>query len=243
MAKYDPSEDSEKLRVLVQFAASIANPLAKIVTSLTAEANILLGPDASRYLPASAVLLKRNARVADQIVDSLLGFAGLRPAKPEVLSVAAVVFSLGPLLRLVVGRSVAVTIDCADDLLPVHADMNHLERILCSFVARRTDAMPNGGAVTIHAANLTHRDTTGQVHHHVFITIYDTGRGIPPPQLRRLFEPVLVKIGPSLGLGLSAVYGMITQMRGQLVVDSGPPRGALFTLVLPAWTNSPSPTC
>ena len=236
MAIYDPATDSDKMRALVQLAASIADPLANVASSLTAEADMLAKADASQHLPVIAALIKRSARRTTAIVSDLLKFVGQQPARPRVLSVADVLSDLTSLLRRLVGQSVTLTVDCAENIHPIYADPYQIEQIMCNLVARARDAMPDGGAVTIRVANVSYQEWA-DARDYVCIEIADTGLVVPSPQLERIFEPKLVRKTYGLWLGLSTVYGTITQMGGRATAESDPSNGSKFTILLPACSN------
>ena len=236
MATYDPADDPEKMRALVQLAASIADQLANVACSLAAEADMLVRHDAAQHLPAIAKLIKRSARRTDAIVSDLLACAGQRPVQPRVLSIATVLSELAPMFQCMVGPSVTLTIDCAANIRPIYADLFQLEQIFCTLVARARDAIPDTGALTIRAANLWQSEPDPG-NDQVCVEIADTGAAIPPDLLRRIFDPKLARKSYGLWLGLATMYGSVIQMHGRITVQSDQLGGCKFTILLPAYTN------
>ena len=238
MAIYDPANDSDKMRALVQLAASIADQLAKVASSLTAEAEMLARADASQQLPTIAALIKQSARRTNSIVSCLLVFCSDQPGKPRIMSVASVMADLTSLLQRLVGPSITLTIDCADDVFSIQADFASFEQIMCTLVARARDAMRDEeGTITIQVSNLLRSVRPDLDRDYVRIEIADTGLVVPSPVLERIFEPKLVRKSYGLWLGLSTVYGAVTQMHGRATAESDPSSGSKFTILLPAYSN------
>jgi two-component system, cell cycle sensor histidine kinase and response regulator CckA len=233
MSTYDPAGDADKMRALIQLAASIADQLANVATSLAEEANILTKPGAERNLPAVAALIKRNVMRTNAIINSLRTFAGQLPTKPRVLDLPVVLAELTPMFESMLGPSVRLDVVCEADVRQIFADYTQLEQVLCTLVARARDAMPNGGAMAIRVANLPPSTASDFEASYVRMEVGDTGFAIP--LLEHVFEPRLNRKSYGLWLGLSAVYGMVTQSHGRVVVESGPETGSKFVIFLPAY--------
>jgi two-component system cell cycle sensor histidine kinase/response regulator CckA len=229
---HDPTEVSDKMRALVQLAASVADQLAKVATSLAAEADMLAKPDT--HHDAIATLIRRNADRTHAIVHSLLTFAGRLPVNPCSLSIATVVSDLQPVLQRLVGPSITLTVECTTAVAPIYADPVQIETILCTLAGRARDAMPDGGGLTMRATDVPPFPDSGGPSH-VRLQILDTGETISSPD--RIFEPVLVRKGHGLWLGLSSVYGAICQMNGRITVVSEAPSGTTFTFQIPSYDS------
>jgi two-component system cell cycle sensor histidine kinase/response regulator CckA len=108
-----------------------------------------------------------------------------------------------------------------------------------NLVVNARDAMPHGGRVTLATGHV--RDERGAF---VRLTVSDNGVGIDPQVRARLFEPFFTTKGPGrgTGLGLSTVYGIVTQAGGTVRVESEPGRGALFEVLLPRSTHKAAVT-
>lgn len=234
MVTYDPTNDSDKMRALVQLAASIADPLANVANSLATEADMLTRADAPHHLPAIAALIKRSARRTASIVSDLLAFTGQQPAQPRLMSVVRVLSDLTSLLERLTEPS-ALIIACPENVFPIQANLASFEQIMCTLVARARDAIPDKGTITIHISNLAKSVRPDLDRDHVCIEIGDTGSAIQSPE--QIFEPVLRRKNYGLWLGLSTVYGAILQMHGRIMVESDPSNGAKFTILLPAYSN------
>ena len=135
------------------------------------------------------------------------------------------------------GSAVRCRFDLAAGLWPANADRGQLTQIIQNLVVNAVQAMPEGGLVTLSATN----EVVGigsplpiGPGDYVRIVIEDTGSGIAPENLGRIFEPYFTTKAKSSGLGLAAVYSIIRRHRGCIDVESEQGRGAKFVLRLPA---------
>jgi len=100
-----------------------------------------------------------------------------------------------------------------------------LREVLVNLINNGLDAMPQGGRMTI---STSHEDN------HIYITVHDTGIGIPEVIRDKIFDPFFTTKGPqSTGLGMSVSYGIINRHRGTITVDSIEGKGTTFTIKLP----------
>jgi signal transduction histidine kinase len=115
-----------------------------------------------------------------------------------------------------------------NDLPPVEGDFNQLQQCVINLIFNAIDAMPEGGDITIGAR-------VAPQGNHLFISVEDTGTGIPQEDLRHIFEPFYTtkKEGYGVGLGLSTVYGIMEQHNGSVEVRNRQDSGTTFLLKLP----------
>jgi two-component system NtrC family sensor kinase len=125
-------------------------------------------------------------------------------------------------------QGISVERRLAEDLLPVMADQGWLKQAFLNLVLNALDAMPQGGTLTLTTKNDRRR---------VMVQISDTGVGIPKESFSQIFEPFYTtkKSGSGVGLGLSVVYGIVRDHKGNIKVNSVVGQGASFTIHLPAF--------
>jgi two-component system NtrC family sensor kinase len=123
---------------------------------------------------------------------------------------------------------IRVTIDLAPDLPAIAAVENQLKQVFINMIINANTAMPSGGELTI-------RSTHDRGREEVLVLIKDTGVGIPPENLERIFDAFFTtkKEVKGVGLGLSICYGFIREHGGRIDVDSRPGRGTTFKIFLP----------
>jgi two-component system cell cycle sensor histidine kinase/response regulator CckA len=158
-----------------------------------------------------------------------------------VLSITDVLAELSHLLRRLIGENIELNMVHGRDLKPVRVDQGQLEQVIINLAVNARDAMPDGGELTIRTENVT----TGEPlqrgaeimppGNYVLIEMKDSGTGIPPDIMDRIFEPFFSTkaVGSGTGLGLSTVYGIVRQTGGFVFVDSGMGTGATFRIYLP----------
>jgi CheY-like chemotaxis protein len=152
-----------------------------------------------------------------------------------------VVDEAGRMLGRLVGEDVALELRLAPDAGTVRADAGQLQQVLLNLAVNARDAMPLGGRLTIATDGvLVEREAPAQPTplapgRYVRLTVGDTGTGMPPEVLRHAFEPFFTtkELGAGTGLGLSTVYGIVTQSHGRLRVDSVPGKGTTFEIFFP----------
>ena len=137
--------------------------------------------------------------------------------------------SVGALIRPTLHARQIQFLDHLDPELPsIQADQKQLEQVLLNLINNSLDAMPNGGELRI--------ETAAGPEHTASIRIGDTGTGIPPEHLERLFEPMFTtkEIGQGTGLGLSICRAIIEEHGGEIAVKSTLGAGTTFSILLPA---------
>ena len=133
--------------------------------------------------------------------------------------------------------NITIETDIPSDLWVVEIDPIELQLSLLNLGFNARDAMPGGGLLRISAKNQALQDDRlGLAGRYVAIEVADTGSGIPPEILPRVFEPFMTtkEIGAGSGLGLSQVHGFVHQSGGAVDIESEPGRGTIVRMYLPA---------
>ncbi|MBI5799551.1 MAG: response regulator [Verrucomicrobia bacterium] len=187
-------------------------------------------------------------RVADlmQQVEALA-----RPARAQrmELAVGSILDEVGRQLRQAVPPGIAVTISAPEDLWAVAGDPDALRQAVMNLCVNGREAMPNGGRIEVIAENLALKDGDlrlrggGRPGMHVVITVADSGCGIPPENLERIFTPFFTTKdhGQTVGVGLTAVQAIARAHGGFVTVDSEVGHGSRFRIHLPATSGTPAP--
>jgi signal transduction histidine kinase len=229
MAFYDPADDVDKMRAVVQLAASIADQLANVATSLSIEADMLSRPGALQHRDIIARLLKRNARKVDRITHELLAFVGQLPSNPSEIQVAAALTELLPMLRCLIGPHVSLRFECKASNDRIVADRWQFDQLICGLVARAIREMPVAGVISVR---LTNQVIAGLDANTEWLSIEVKDNAKLLGSIDRIFEPHLTRRHGSLTIGLAALYGHVTQMQGHITIMSTS-AGTALKILLP----------
>jgi two-component system cell cycle sensor histidine kinase/response regulator CckA len=184
--------------------------------------------------------IKQNANRAASLVRQLLAFSRRQTLRPQVLDLGEALADLSILLRRLIGEKVTLQLH-ARDVWPVKADLSQFEQVIVNLAVNARDAMPNGGKLSVCASNVAQADARAfetwslPAGDYVLVEVADTGTGIPPEIIDRIFEPFFStkEVGKGTGLGLSTVYGIVKQTGGFVYPQSEVGKGTTFRIFLP----------
>jgi signal transduction histidine kinase len=234
----------QRLEVLGQLAGGIAhdfnNLLAVILNYATFVVDDLAerGPELAETSRDVGQIQRAAERAAD-LTQQLLAFARREIVQFQVIDVNHVITELEELLRRTLGDEVVLGTDLTPDLWPVLGDAGQFEQVLVNLAVNARDAMSGGGTLNIDTANVivdTETEALLRGGRHIRLRVTDTGTGMPPDIIERAFEPFFTTKGEGAGtgLGLSTVYGAVTQAEGTINISSSPGIGTTFTILVPA---------
>ncbi len=214
-------------RVLAGVAHEVKNPLNAMTIHLE-----LLRQKLGDAGVADPTVVRHLSVIRDEIgrLDQVM--AGLmKVVRPEELRLQPV--QLGPLIADVVRviepearrAGVAIRVDGVRDLPDINADPGMLQQALVNLALNACQAMPDGGTLEFRC-----RPAAGR---RVELAVSDTGVGIPPEHLERIFDLYFTTKAKGSGIGLSLVYRIVQLHEGEVAVESTPGRGTTFRLLLP----------
>ncbi|WP_456433392.1 hybrid sensor histidine kinase/response regulator [Thermosulfuriphilus sp.] len=233
---------AQKMEAVGTLAGGIAHDFNNILTGIIGhlELALLRLPEDSPVV-RDLETIKGQAERAAGLVRQLLAFSRRRMLEFEILDLNQVVRELAGMLSRIIGETIELRLDLAQDLPSVYADRSALEQIILNLCVNARDAMPEGGRLTIETtcSPLSLEGNFGQkkATRYVLLRIVDTGVGIPKEIQERIFEPFFTTKDPGkgTGLGLSMVYGLVEQHRGQIRLKSELGLGSTFEIYLPAY--------
>jgi two-component system cell cycle sensor histidine kinase/response regulator CckA len=177
--------------------------------------------------------IKQNANRAAALVRQLLAFSRKQTLRPQVLDLGEALSDLGMLLKRLIGEKVAFPgVVHGRDLWPVKVDISQFEQVIVNLAVNARDAMPDGGTLSIRTSNVPAEECARfaykgmPIADYVLVEVSDTGTGIPPDIIDKIFEPFFSTkdVGKGTGLGLSTVYGIVKQTGGFVYAESEPGR-------------------
>jgi PAS domain S-box-containing protein len=243
----DQLATSQKLEAIGQLSGGIAhdfnNLLMIVIGNLeTAQRHLrqgTAGANLQRVLSNAA----RGAQRAAALTSRLLAFSRRQALDPKPFNVNAFLTGVVEFLQRSLGEQVEIEAVGGAGLWQIEVDANQLESALVNLAINARDAMPNGGKLTIEAANVHVDDqyvrsnpemTSGQ---YVAICVTDTGIGMSPDTLNHAFEPFFTtkELGQGTGLGLSQVYGFVKQSGGHVKIYSELGQGTTIKIYMPRY--------
>ena len=170
-------------------------------------------------------VIAHEIRRLDEVVQGFLKFARPEDLKLQPLSLRALLDEIVPIVRPEADRAhVQLTVDC-DGAPDVNGDPAMLRQAFLNLALNACQAMPGGGTLRIHCESARGR--------HVAIVFTDTGVGIAPADLQRIFDLYFTTKEKGSGIGLSMVYRTVQMHDGDIEVQSTPGSGTTFRLLLP----------
>ena len=243
------AREAERLASLGRLAGGIAHDVNNLLTAVMGGAECVLGrgvpPDSAEDLREVLSAAQRGA----DLVRRLLAFARRQQMAPRVLALNDAVSALAPLLRRTLGRSITLRLDLEEPGRCVRVDPSMLDQVVVNLAVNAAQAMPEGGRITLATGHRTvlapepQGRTTIPPGRWVTLDVADTGPGIAPDILPRLFEPFFTtrREQGGTGLGLATVLGILRQSDGEITVESTPGEGTLFRVWLPRHAGPPDP--
>jgi two-component system cell cycle sensor histidine kinase/response regulator CckA len=233
---------AQKMEMVGQLAGGMAHDFNNVLSAIMMANDFLL----SAHKPTDPsfqdiMQIKQNATRAASLVRQLLAFSRRQTLRPQVLALGDVLSDLTMLLRRLIGEKVKLEPVHGRDLWPVKVDVSQFEQVIVNLAVNARDAMPDGGKLTVRTANVSAQESERLSNKgmpaadYVLIEVSDTGTGIPPEIVEKIFEPFFStkEVGKGTGLGLSTVYGIIKQTGGFIYVDSREGKGTSFRIFLP----------
>jgi PAS domain S-box-containing protein len=237
---------SQKLEAVGQLSGGIAhdfnNLLMIIIGNLeSAERNSRqLG---SANLQRALANAKRGAQRAAALTSRLLAFSRRQALDPKPINLNTFLNGLQDFLQRTLGERVEVQTIGGAGLWQIEVDVNYLESAIVNLAVNARDAMPNGGKLTVEAANVSADEDYARANpevapgQYVVICVSDTGTGMSREVLEHAFEPFFTtkEPGQGTGLGLSQVYGFVKQSGGNVKIYSEPGEGTSIRMYFPRY--------
>ncbi|WDJ91386.1 PAS domain-containing protein [Xanthomonas campestris] len=238
---------AQKMEAVGQLTGGIAHDFNNMLTGILSAldlARLRIDQGRSEGLGRFLDVASASALRAAALTQRLLAFSRRQSLEARHLHVNDLVVSLQELLARTLGESVQLVTDLQADMPAAYVDENQLESALLNLAINARDAMPDGGQLRIATRHLTVTDAplllgrgiTLAVGGYAVVSVTDSGTGMTPDVLERVFEPFYTTkpIGQGTGLGMSMIYGFMQQSNGQVWVESEPGAGTTVSLYLPS---------
>ncbi len=234
---------SQKMQAIGQLAGGVAHDFNNVLTAIIGFSDLLLASHRPTDPSFQDIMnIKQNANRAAGLVRQLLAFSRRQTLRPQQLELNDVLADLSILLDRLLGEKVELKVVHGRDLWPVMADLNQLEQVIVNLAVNAGDAMAEGGRLTIRTSNVEEAQSTQFENtrgmppgEYTLVEVEDTGHGMPPEIMEKIFDPFFStkEVGKGTGLGLSTVYGIVKQTGGFIFCTSEVDAGTTFRLFLP----------
>ena len=168
-------------------------------------------------------------------------FSRKQVIQTKLLDLNEVLHNLENMLSRMVGEDVSLEMRYDREIPCIEADIGMVEQIIMNLAVNSRDAMPKGGKLSVATRSVAvneayaRQNTEARPGQFVCLSVTDTGCGIDPKALQKIFEPFFStkEVGKGTGLGLATVYGIVKQHRGWIEVESEVGKGTTFKIFLP----------
>ena len=232
---------AQKMEGIGTLAGGIAHDMNNILNVISGYASLILqNPGNTEKVAEGLEVIKETVDRGASLVQQLLASARKSELKFEQIHVNGVLEKLHGLLKETFPKTIDVRLELDPALPSVIADSNLLHQAVLNLCLNARDAMPSGGTLQVitrrvAGAALRRIFQDASAKQYTCITVKDTGVGMNAAIQSRIFEPFFTtkQQGEGTGLGLSVVYGIVTNHKGFIDVESEPDQGTTFRICLP----------
>ncbi len=230
MAAQDELVRKEKLAVLGQVAGSVGHELRNPLGVMSNAVYFLqtVSSDADETTREYLNILKNEIANSERIVSDLLDSVRTKPPQPEIVGVPELLTQT--LRKCSVPPSVSVQMDLPSTLPILRVDALQMQQVFRNLISNGIEAMPDGGTLDISAVV----DESAKT---VAVRVRDSGVGMTPEQMGKLFQPLYTTKSRGIGLGLVVVKNLADANGGRVEVQSEPGKGTTFSVTLPGWVE------
>jgi PAS domain S-box-containing protein len=245
------SRHVQKLESIGVLAGGIAHDFNNLLHVVLGNADIALSrlPGRSPAREPLEEVVRATLRAAD-LTRQMLAYSGKGAFVVRHLDLSKEVREMATLLRTAISKQAALVWELAPSLPAVNADATQIRQIVMNLITNASDALgDSGGSITLHTGVLR-ADEVNDVRFgvsvdgeepppspqapYVYLEVSDTGAGMTPDTLHRIFDPFFSTKFAGRGLGLAAVMGIVRTHKGLIRIRSEPGRGTSFRILFPA---------
>jgi signal transduction histidine kinase len=232
----------QRLENIGMLAAGIAHDFNNVLAPMLMGVSLLRTRAQNEADDRILATIENSAERGASLIRQILGFAHGVTGERQILQPKHLLRELTDMIGQTFPKSVRLCDAVESELWPIKANPTQLHQVLLNLCVNARDAMPEGGTLTIRAANCELDELSaaaipgGRPGNFVRLQVEDTGTGIPPEIIGRIWEPFFTtkEPGQGTGLGLSSVRSIVESHQGfvSLVTELG--KGTIFHVFLPA---------
>jgi len=235
---------SQKLEAIGRLAGGVAHDFNNMLAVIIGHAELALDhidPESPPYADLQAI--RKATEHSAGLVRQLLAFARKQTITPRIIHLSEAVQNMFNILKRLIGEDIDLALKAPANLWPVRIDPGQVDQILANLCINARDAITGPGRIMIEVRNVACAEMSTTAHEeappgdYVLLAVSDSGCGMDAAMMGKIFEPFFTtkEIGKGSGLGLSTVYGIVSQNNGAVHVESVPGRGTTFSIYLPRY--------
>jgi len=237
---------TQRIESIGRLASGIAHDLNNILAPILISVPMLRSGLPTEEFEKMLAMIEISAQRGADIVKQLLTYARGVEGERAVVQVKRLIHEMARIVQQTFPKNIGFVSQEAKNLWPIHADATQLHQVFMNLCVNARDAMPQGGTLTMTAENLeldenyVSMNPAATIGPHVLIRVTDTGKGIPPEVMDKVFDPFFSTkdLGKGSGLGLSTVLGLVKSHGGFIDLRSEMGKGSTFEIYLPATPNA-----
>jgi len=237
---------AQRMEALGTLAGGVAHDFNNLLTAITGYTILakrgVSTPDA---VLQNLTYVEEASSRATALTRQLLLFSRSQPMETTFIDVNETIDSMLKLIARLIGENISIETNLSKALNPIIGDRANIEQIIMNLAVNARDAMEQGGSLIFKTENVCTDNTpcTDASKRNecstIKLTVADTGTGMDEKTKEKIFEPFFTTkpAGKGTGLGMAVVYGVVSQHKGRIEVDSTPGVGTTFSIYLPCCTD------
>lgn len=232
---------AQRMESIGTLAGGIAHDLNNILSPIMMAADMMrTNPDAdtTRWV----AMIKENSERGADLIKQVLTFARGMAGERVTVNLKHLIKEIVSVLKETLPRSIKLEYEIEPELWTISADPTQIHQVLMNVCLNARDAMPEGGTLIIHAANVSVDDNYARMNidaragSYLLLTITDSGTGMSADVISRIFDPFFTTkdVGKGTGLGLATTMTIVKSHDGFINVYSEPEKGTKFSIYLPS---------
>lgn len=233
---------SQKMEAIGQLAGGIAHDFNNLLTAINGYSELLQSQLPDHDHQRHYIDQIRNAgEKAAELTRGLLAFSRKQVITPKAVDLNSIVKDMEKILRRIISENIVMKTTLLGRDLVVLADRNQVDQIIMNLATNASDAMPDGGQLTLETSYFERDDPFLREYRFIepgayaCLSVSDTGIGMDETTKQMIFEPFFTTkgVGHGTGLGLSIVYGIVKQHNGFIIATSEQNKGTTFKVLFP----------
>jgi two-component system, cell cycle sensor histidine kinase and response regulator CckA len=231
-------QHSQKMEALGRLAGGVAHDFSNLLNVILGYSARILSDAGDKVLRKRANEIRRAGERAMTLTRQLLAVSRKPAFQPNVFDLRYLTSELNDLLASMMSSRIELKLNLGSEPALICADPGQIEQVLMNLVLNGRDAIKQSGVLTVEVRNVQLREalisrcTTVLPGDYVLLAVSDTGCGMDADVLGRIFEPFFTtkEKGKGTGLGLTAVYAIVSECDAGIMVESNPGMGSRFTI-------------